>query len=671
MVNTNTEYSMAKNVVLRDLAKVSCSYQMEESGDITDSVRYWSKDEPSYLIKDLVWKAHNVHESWRPLRDEYARCTDFTYGNQWRDKITVYDECGHKVTMTEEEYLQREGMIPLQNNLIRRLVRNIVGVFRNQDKEVTCRARDRKEQMFNEGLTTLLQRCNQANNMDLKNARSCEKGVIGGFACYATTYGWKDHRLDCWVEPVSIYDISGDTNASDYSGKDFSMIVRLHQLSISKICATWAKSPTDIKLIKEEYKVADRDKFLEYQYRRFGIKRDSHNDDFFLSDDPNLCRVIEIWTKETRTMYHCHDWATGELFDVREQDRKTLVDAENKIRIKEGLAAGMRKENIALIQCDDNDWFIDEYWYVRYCTPYGHVLQEGESPYEHGEHPYTFFLYPFVEGEIHSYVHDVIPQQKLINRSTVEQDYIIRASSKGALLYDPRSFEDEDMSEIARQWANPRGMIPYKSNPNISKPEQIGGVASMPGLMDQLSNQMKIFEDESGVSGALQGKPGYSTTSGTLYAQQTQNSTNSLIDFFGSLSSFITETAYKMIKVILQYYDDEKIEQIVGETAQGMIHNALHIRDIDFDVAVVESTNSPVYRAITNDYLTQLWQAGQITAEQLLEHGDFPFADALLQDMRARAEQAAALPSPSGESEGTAAGRPYMTMQDKEAMRGK
>ena len=35
----------------------------------------------------------------------------------------------------------------------------------------------------------------------------------------------------------------------------------------------------------------------------------------------------------------------------------------------------------------------------------------------------------------------------------------------------------------------------------------------------------------------------------------------------------------------------------------------------------------------------QLWQAQAISVEQLLEHGDFPFADDLLQSLQSQKEQ--------------------------------
>ena len=45
------------------------------------------------------------------------------------------------------------------------------------------------------------------------------------------------------------------------------------------------------------------------------------------------------------------------------------------------------------------------------------------------------------------------------------------------------------------------------------------------------------------------------------------------------------------------------------------------------------------YRHLANNILLQLWQAQAISVEQLLEHGDFPFADELLQSIKSQREQ--------------------------------
>ena len=63
------------------------------------------------------------------------------------------------------------------------------------------------------------------------------------------------------------------------------------------------------------------------------------------------------------------------------------------------------------------------------------------------------------------------------------------------------------------------------------------------------------------------------------------------------------------------------------------------IMDVEFDLSIVESTNTPVYRQMANEFLMQIWSSGQISLQQLLENGNFPFADQLLQSLQSQQEQ--------------------------------
>lgn len=48
--------------------------------------------------------------------------------------------------------------------------------------------------------------------------------------------------------------------------------------------------------------------------------------------------------------------------------------------------AGMPEDEVPLIKAT---WFVDDYWYFYYLSPFGDILREGETPYEHGSHPYV------------------------------------------------------------------------------------------------------------------------------------------------------------------------------------------------------------------------------------------------------------------------------------------
>ena len=96
------------------------------------------------------------------------------------------------------------------------------------------------------------------------------------------------------------------------------------------------------------------------------------------------------------------------------------------------------------------------------------------------------------------------------------------------------------------------------------------------------------------------------------------------------------------MKLIQQFYTEPRYVNINGNKAQpqSMMYDPEEVRNAEFDLTIAESTSTPAYRLVMNDFLMQLFQAGQITLNELLENGAFPFADKLLQTIQARQEQA-------------------------------
>ena len=101
---------------------------------------------------DVLLHAQTLFQNMHRFRRERERNKRYNYGDQWSDMV-----CVNGKRMTEEEYIMKQGNIPLKNNLIRRLVRNVIGVYRSQATEPTCYARDRDEQKLAETMSTVLQ----------------------------------------------------------------------------------------------------------------------------------------------------------------------------------------------------------------------------------------------------------------------------------------------------------------------------------------------------------------------------------------------------------------------------------------------------------------------------------------------------------------------------------
>jgi hypothetical protein len=580
---------------------------------------------------DILMEAQYYWNQMEDFRKDRERNKRYTYGFQWDDMICVDGK-----SMSEEEYIKSQGNVPLKNNLIRRLVRSVLGVYRSQSKEPTCTARDRDEQKLGETMSTILQ-CNmQLNRMNDVYARTMEEFLISGFIVHRKSYGWRNGKEDCWTDYVQPNNFFIDNNMRDFRGWDVSVLGEVHDISFGQLCEQFASSPQEYRQLRDIYKWAARKDYIATYAERFGYSR-LENYDFLFTSEPGRCRVIEIWRKEQKPRYRCHDYQNGDIFKIDEEDYAQVVLTENEERMRMAKEAGMPEDEVPLIKAT---WFVDDYWYFYYLSPFGDILREGETPYEHGSHPYVFKAYPFIDGEIHSFVADVIDQQRYTNRLITLYDWIMRASAKGVLMMPEDCLPDGvSIDDIAESWTEFNGVIVYKPSKSGKVPEQVANNSTNIGIAELLNIQLKFFEDISGVTGALQGKPGYSGESASHYNQQTENATKSLLDLLESFSCFVVDGAYKDVKNMQQFYDSKRVFNIAGKSGAQIEYDPKKIRDVEFDLSITESTSTPAYRHLANDMLMQLYQSQAISVEQLLEHGDFPFADELLQSIKSQKEQ--------------------------------
>lgn len=580
---------------------------------------------------NILFQAMQYHSSLSKFRQDRERNKKYCYGDQWQDRIPD----GWGGTMSEESYIRQQGSIPLKNNLIRRLVNNVCGVYLSQDKAPVCKANDRDEQQVSEIMSAALE-CNwNLNGMQELNSFSFEEFLISGAVIHRKCYEWRDTKRDVFTDYVNPNYFFIDSNIRRYDGRDATMVGEIHDVPFIDLCSRFAHSPDDYARLHRIYGPHVDLSLMSGMAEQFG-SMPLFSLDFFTCKDPSLCRVIEVWRKESKPRYRCVDYLNGEMFKCEVSDYQELVADVNRQRVEEGLAAGIPRDEIPVIQAE---WCIDNYWYYRFMTPFGDVLDEGESPYDHHEHPYVMRFYPFIDGEIHSFVADVIDQQRYVNRLITLYDWIMRSSAKGVcfcpddVLPDGMSWED-----FAYEVQRCNGLVRYKVKPHGQVPQIVSSNSTNIGISDLLNIQLKFFEDISGVNGALQGKPGYSSISGVLYAQQTQNATTSLLKMLSSFSSFVCECAKKDVKLMQQYYDTRHLINIVGKNAQIMYQPDL-VQDVDYDISIAEAQSSHTYRMAANEFLLQIFQTGQITLQQLLETGDFPFADRLLESLRAQQQQ--------------------------------
>jgi hypothetical protein len=603
---------------------------------IADSIeRRRAKSYDTGRNTELLNRCETEWENLRKFRERSERCKRYTYGDQWGDYVVTHS--GR--LMREREAMSRKGISPLTNNLIRRLVNTVVGTYTKAQTEPICTARDRDEQKVSDMMTVTLQ-CNwNVNKMPVLLANQFEQFLISGAVFLKEKWKLENGKEDAYTEAVNPNNIFFTSEMKDPIHWDLSMIGELHDITFNELCAAFAKKAEDYDRLKELYAPAFASNNRSSSYDKTADLHRSRNMSFLTPYDPSMCRVIEVWTQEIRQRYYCWDILRGETWKIEEKD-KEQIDAINAERIRQGLSEGMKEEDIPLIKCR---FIMDKYWWYQFLTPTGVILEEGETPFDNETHPYTIKMYPFVNGEVHSFVADVIDQQRYFNRMITLNDSVIRSSSKGVLLVNQESIPDGMTNEeFAEQWTSVDGIVIYTAKPGVEIPQQIAQNSVNIGITEMMQLQMTLMNDISGVSGALQGKQPYSGTSAALYAQQTANNTASLSNLFQAYSSFVEDVATKKVQFIQQFYDDKRIVNIAGGNYKGIHrYEPNKARDIVFDLSIQESAMSPAARMLQNDMLMQMWQAGAISVEMMLEAGSFPFADNLLSMINRQKEEQA------------------------------
>lgn len=422
----------------------------------------------------LFREAMACWERLASFRRERERNKDYAYGRQWNDIINVNGR-----RMTEHDYIISEGNIPLQNNLIRRILRNVLGVFRSRLKERM------------ETWDAALSRYADANSLPELYARTFEEFLISGIAVHRRWSGKQRGETGVWIDHVSPGSFFFDSFTRDMRGWDVSLLGQIHDVTPGEWCDAFVRSRSDYEALTRRLRLTGRASL----------------------------RVVEVWRHERRPRRLVHDTSRGVVI---------VVDEERWLADKRWRQFPSR-------------WFMADVWRFYFIDMEGNILRQGDSPYPTG-HPYVFKAYPFIDGEIHSFVNDIIDQQRYANRLITLYDWVMRASAKGVLLIPEGSVNAESLQDVADQWGRFNGVIVYRPTPGMPEPKQVSANTANIGIGELLSIQLKMLEDVSGVNGALQGNVAGSSVSGTLYSLQTQNSLTALSDLLETFFSFVEES---------------------------------------------------------------------------------------------------------------------------------
>lgn len=568
-------------------------------------------------------------------RKKMERSLMYAKEDQWGDYIKDPDT---GKMMTEGELIKKNGKVPLKNNMIAPIVKNIEGQFRRNVTKPICSVRDRDEAKVGEMMSIAMEYAQSLNEITELDAASLMVLECGGYIAQRIEFGYNEykHMNDAWVYNVDPSRLFFNTNIEDQRGWDITCIGEIFDMDFEQVVAAFAKSKKDREWLESIYGTDDhpRRSFVD------GVQGyNQKNADFYTPAEVDLCRVILGWKLESRDAYFYHDTLDGSwgFVGLNEVNKLEYI---NQKRISEALEAGVEEEDILLIEYE---FKVERYWYYRYLSPWGDVLQEGRSPYWHGQHNYVFHAYPIIHGKIFNFIEDFIDQQRSINRTMTLIDFIRSSSAKGLVVVDEDAFDSMSREEIIDEYVRYNGVLFCRLKPGKdirSVITQLNGVGAIQGDYELLSLQLKLINDIAGVNSAMQGKDPLSGTAASLYAQQTENASMNLKGLFDSFKAFRKRRDLKLIQTIQQYYDSPRYIELGGKdySEESKYYDPEKVQGAQLDLELTEGTNTPTFQMLENEFLMKLFEMQAINVKTLLENSSLPFASKILESIK-RAEQ--------------------------------
>lgn len=640
---------MANHTVINDITNYAEAGPNSLEGVSTQKFRVSDS-----TLKLLQWLSH-YYDNMSELRKKWKRAQDFVMGRQLEEKI---DWNGRKITI--REYMELQGMPILEYDVISDKLISLVGLVRQQRATASCTAVDPNEEDYISFFNEYLRQNDNNNNRQEMDARLFYEFCVYGFIGMSTVWDRRNGREGIFNDKVDIYKLAVPPFFKpDLS--DIEIFGVAHDLTWREILAKFTDgSDGQAQQLNEIYLQTQTHYSPEQGYQATGEAQLTGLEDFLHSSIQGKYRVIEVWTMESRQSLWVHDWDKSDA-GFMPMGVMAELDAENESRKRANV---MMDEN-GLPILDENGeemYYVDPdelnlieyepqmetFWYRRYITPNGYLLDARESPYfvlrdgyRCSIQPYSFLAYPCLQGEVKSLIMRMENNQRTLNHYMMMINFVVANGAKGTLLVDDASVSDKvSPEENRRNYNKTNGEYHWDSSKGGEKPEVLMN-KSMPAGVEFMINFAKTMAAEgSGVQGALQGV--HRNTSGKQYQLERESASTSVTDFVESFNCFKLREAKLKTYLIQEFCNEHDSVKLVGDDYRTYF-NPETMRDMDLDVAMDLDSYSATIRDQIVDLLWQLKKDGDIDAYTMLTNGKFPGTYRIRKYLKEKMEQREAM----------------------------
>ena len=573
---------------------------------------------------DILSYAGQCHDSFYSFCEQADRSADYYKGNQWGDTVEVKDRWGQTKTMTEEEWIKSQGRPALKQNLIRPIVRNVVGQFRDTPFTSIIYSADESGQPAADEMSKKLDNVLRYNDRTERDAREYESFLNTGCAIYITGYSY-DAELKQpipFFRSLDYHRYFQNPDASDVAGKDVWFCGDFVDLPLDEVKSMYAHNKAQERALEDIYH--HESYILPVMWNSF-VEANPAAKSFLGSANDGNCRVIRVCRMEGDWDLTVHDYfdASFETYSLKMfPNKEDDINAEIVRRKQMAAEMGVDYEDPANMLLIVYEKKYVRKWMYYHLSPWGHILWQAENPYKHDSHCYVAKFYPLFQGQVYGMTYDLIDQQRMVNRMIIDLDFCMSAAQKGVLIVDEDSIGDDmDYEDIVEEWTKYRGVIKLKLKDGAVAPQQLSGHQVNIGQFEMINLMMKMMMDISGVQGAMQGKAPTAGTPAALYSQEVNNAQINVLDYAESFAWFLEQRDYKMIQIIDQFMGSGH------DVSQYKLRNKIQ-----------KSSSMAVARLFNQQLMANLLMGGAAPITQYLQSQNTPFSADLLGKLQ-QAEQ--------------------------------
>lgn len=536
--------------------------------------------EPSEsLARCRKWFRAAVDKGQR-WREEAKEDYEFTAGKQWTDEeIKTFNEDGRPAITINK-------IKPLMNILsgYQRLNRyDIDFLARSSDDVELCQVR--------RGITKyVMDKCDY-DSVESQVFLDCAIGGVGWF-CVRYKLDYEVQDGEAVIERVDPFGLYIDPEAHELDFSDAKYLIRARWADKDELKQVY---PEQSDAIESNYSVYDS--IEKEQYGELYI------DPIYYNAELKKVRVVECWYKE-------HSKKT--IFTTADGQQLPQEQVTQEM-IQMGMIIG--SQDIPRTQ-------------VKLCVFFDRtLLEEIDSPYQHGEFPYVPMLYHYYGvGDIPAgFVRDLKDPQREVNKRRIQEMHLLNTSANGGGFIEEGAMTPEQESEFKRMNNIPghyQKVLPGTNAQNkIYEREPKNPPTAIIQAEQIAADDLKTI---SGINESILGVEVPSQASGRAIELRQKQAVTHLAVIFDSLRRSKKKIAYLLwgrrghAGLIPQFYTAEKTYRIEGENGQQFItvnqqvaaqdpiagtimHTLNDLSQGEFDVVISDVESSITHRQ------AQLW----------------------------------------------------------------